>query len=179
MHDLNGRKFAKSFNELCQLLNIGIIKNAKLITDNGRKILAYNISWIHIPYILYRFGIVILSLTMILGLYRQRARNICTEHFFAKQKLVRKFSGEFSKYVLQSGELSMYVLRRSELSECVFFFGASIHRSAVLTKEDEQLHTCSVTRISGGFLVWSGVTFTSHSSNPSPISVCIFWGPNS
>ncbi len=52
MHDSNGRKLVKLFNEACLLLNNGRIKKSYLIVDNRRKIPAFNIYRIHIPYIL-------------------------------------------------------------------------------------------------------------------------------
>ncbi len=53
MHDSNGKKLLKLFNEACLLLNNGGIKNSYLIADNRRKISAFNICRIHIPYILH------------------------------------------------------------------------------------------------------------------------------
>ncbi len=53
MHDSNVRKLLKLFNEACLLLNNGRIKKSYLIADHKRKIPAFNIYRIHIPYILH------------------------------------------------------------------------------------------------------------------------------
>ncbi len=53
MHDSNGRKLVQLFNEACLLLNNGRIKNSYLIADNRRKMSAFNICRIHVPYILH------------------------------------------------------------------------------------------------------------------------------
>ncbi len=91
MHDSNGRKLLKLFNEACLLLNNGRIKNSYLIADNGRKISAIS-AWdchlIHDNDIGYEMSALIIVLP---------------------KKSVRKFSDEFSKYVLQQDEFSKCV----------------------------------------------------------------------
>ncbi len=46
MHEISVRKFALLFNEVCLVLN----KKPQLITDNGRKMSAFNICWINLPH---------------------------------------------------------------------------------------------------------------------------------
>ncbi len=53
MHDSNGRKLVKFFNEACLLLNNGRIKHSYVIAHNRCKISAFNIFRIHLPYILH------------------------------------------------------------------------------------------------------------------------------
>ncbi len=53
MHDTNNRKLIKLLNEACLLLKNGRIKNSYRIADNRRKLSAFIICRIHIPYILH------------------------------------------------------------------------------------------------------------------------------
>ncbi len=62
----------------------------------------------------YRLGIIISSTTMTLAYYRQRLWNVLPK------KYVRKFSDEFSKYVLQ----------QDEFSKCIFHLGRVFFRTS-------------------------------------------------
>ncbi len=70
MHDSNCRKLAKLFNEACLLLNNGRIKVSYLIANNRRKISAFIICRIHIPYILHIGMLKYWSLRLGIGIWR-------------------------------------------------------------------------------------------------------------
>ncbi len=68
----------------------------------------------------YRLGIVISSTTMTLAYYRQRLWNVC---IVLPKKSIRKFSDEFSKYVLP----------QDEFSKCIFHLGPVFIEPVVLS----------------------------------------------